>query len=553
MNLARRAFAFLACLTALVSAAPSQERHVPKVLARWLEAYLDRRIKLDDHARRKGETDKLYANVLPRHEPAELTHRQALQLVLDAAVASDSADVTRELLRLASIGLVADRKLDLDMAPYTVRRMGRLALAQLAAAESLLLIERTAAGDGTLWRRGEPDLALQAAALRALGDLDRSVFRPAIEAQLGHAEPVVRLAAAEALRATARPQSLASVTAAIHRERDAATAQTLVEAAHEILHRHHASLDAQTIRRTLATAIDSLGQVDWRTDSAIVGMLGDFRSTMSIEPLIGVLERFVPSGSAKPDARQSGILRQQAYDVLRSLTAALIPIDRPDLWRAFWREERERFVMAPPRAPEQGEPGRTVAGFFGIPVVGSRVVFVIDASGSMREPYRSMAAGTVTDDRPASRLDWAKRELLRAVDALPVDAHFNVIAFSTGVSRWQQKPIAASKDAKNSLRAQVRGIDPDGGTNIFGALEEALEIGSLTYGAAPTATADEIFLLSDGEPSVGQVVAPLEIAELIREANRFIRVRINTVYMGGGDSWFMRRLAEDNGGRYVKL
>ena len=40
----------------------------------------------------------------------------------------------------------------------------------------------------------------------------------------------------------------------------------------------------------------------------------------------------------------------------------------------------------------------------------------------------------------------------------------------------------------------------------------------------------------------------------IRETNRYSAVRINTLYMGGGgDSAFMRDLAAQNGGTYVRL
>ena len=46
---------------------------------------------------------------------------------------------------------------------------------------------------------------------------------------------------------------------------------------------------------------------------------------------------------------------------------------------------------------------------------------------------------------------------------------------------------------------------------------------------------------------------PAEIIELITETNRFSKVRIHTIYMGGGESTFMRGLAAQNGGRYVRL
>ena len=58
-----------------------------------------------------------------------------------------------------------------------------------------------------------------------------------------------------------------------------------------------------------------------------------------------------------------------------------------------------------------------------------------------------------------------------------------------------------------------------------------LKMKSLVYGARYDSAVDEMFVLSDGAPNLGDVIDPVEILELTTETNRFNNVRINTVYI----------------------
>ncbi len=76
---------------------------------------------------------------------------------------------------------------------------------------------------------------------------------------------------------------------------------------------------------------------------------------------------------------------------------------------------------------------------------------------------------------------------------------------------------------------------------------------------------DEMFVLSDGVPTLGDVRQPKELLVLVRESNRYSRLTINTVYVSGdpreekeverqlgiSGADFMRKLAEDSGGTAV--
>jgi hypothetical protein len=87
----------------------------------------------------------------------------------------------------------------------------------------------------------------------------------------------------------------------------------------------------------------------------------------------------------------------------------------------------------------------------------------------------------------------------------------------------------------------------------------------LVYGNHYETVVDELFLLSDGAPSVGEVLDPIEILRLTREINRFKEVRINTVFISSqtppqvaaqqqnmslSPKELMRRMARENGGKF---
>ena len=81
-----------------------------------------------------------------------------------------------------------------------------------------------------------------------------------------------------------------------------------------------------------------------------------------------------------------------------------------------------------------------------------------------------------------------------------------------------------------------------GGTNLYGSLEFAFEDPDV----------DTIFLLSDGEPSVGDVIDPQLIREVVAERNETRGVVINTIAIGA-DLEVLEWLAEDSGGTHVAL
>jgi Mg-chelatase subunit ChlD len=168
------------------------------------------------------------------------------------------------------------------------------------------------------------------------------------------------------------------------------------------------------------------------------------------------------------------------------------------------------------------------------------------------------------------RLDFAKRELHRAMDAIAPNAQFNLVTFNGDdkADAWSKDLVPATEKNRERFKKYVDGLEAVGGTNLWSGLESALKIKSLVYGNRYTVTIDELFVLSDGAPTVGDVQDPIEILRIVQECNKFANVRINTFFISSATppegrqaeprmsitpQELMRRMAEQNGGKFREL
>ena len=335
------------------------------------------------------------------------------------------------------------------------------------------------------------------------------------------------------------------------------------------------------LRRAVIAAGKLLGRTDsWATDLRIVDFLAKFRYRDSVDRLIELLECYVKEPGRVKSGRLSLQLRKAANDTLTALTGAFHPMNQPEKWREFWEREKDNIKIdkiAKDAAAKISQEVYTVvkSDFFGIPVKGSRVVFVIDISGSMQWSLAGGrgARGTGRGQSGGGgggtiKIDKAKSELLKAVNGLPPETQFNVIFYADDVTRWHRKLVLATNRNKRALARRLEGENANGWTNMFDALKAGLELKSLDYGDHYDSSVDEIFILSDGVPTAGEVTDPADVVKLITETNKYSGVRINTIYLGGTEdgrggtrgggavggrsgAWLMRELAERNGGRFV--
>jgi len=167
------------------------------------------------------------------------------------------------------------------------------------------------------------------------------------------------------------------------------------------------------------------------------------------------------------------------------------------------------------------------------------LVVVIDKSGSMDachcNSFNGGAGGGGSQIAGARKVDIGKEAILRAAAAMSAQDELGVVAFDQA-AHWvvRTQPLGGLND----LQGQIAGINPDGQTNIFAGLDQAVQ--SLEKASA---TRRHIILLTDGWSSSGQYG---DILKRMKAAG----ITLSTVGAGGGSNPFLEGLAKDGGGRF---
>jgi Ca-activated chloride channel homolog len=147
------------------------------------------------------------------------------------------------------------------------------------------------------------------------------------------------------------------------------------------------------------------------------------------------------------------------------------------------------LLLAPGRAAEAGEP------------LPRDVVAVLDVSGSMS----------------GDKLDQAKAALVQLLSGLRRGDRFRLVTFGSGVRHYAAGWTNASADSVRAAQDWVRRLDTGGGTNIAGALIEALaerpRDGALGV----------VVFLTDGLPTVGET-DPEHLADQAERSRGLFRV-----------------------------
>ena len=272
---------------------------------------------------------------------------------------------------------------------------------------------------------------------------------------------------------------------------------------------------------------------DWSTRLAALSALEQLRNVDSIGPIVEQMQS------------ETGRMAHEFGDSLFRLTGQSLG-NRPSLWSRWFGDNKDKIELIEQASLEalieENEERRlkqtTRAEFFGIRIESHRVIFIIDVSGSMAEPLRAR----YLDETGEIRMERAKKELAKVIKALDANALFNVLTFSSGVETWSDSVEASSESTREDAHEYVSRLGPGGGTNLFGALLEAFQDEDV----------DTIFLLSDGEPSVGDLIDPQLIREEVKRRNETRGVVIHSVAVGSSLR-VLEWLAIDSGGTYVGI
>ena len=400
----------------------------------------------------------------------------------------------------------------------------------------------------------------------ALGGMGHAFVRPTLEELVGDRRLDVRLGAIAGLGALGDKGAVPALAALMG---DAASSVVVASLA------ALARLDPG--EQASEALLAGLAHPDKQVRLAAVRAALPMRLKSSLRPLMVMLDN-------DPDPR----LSEDAYEVLLTLSQRSFP-DETAAWLTWWDRAEDRFSMpdqealAAARKKIAEEGGRYSKGrksFQGIETKSENIVFVIDVSKSMEEPFSDPERLAATGRQYGSlqRLGIVKEELINTIDSLQDTTLFNIISFASDVDSWKKRPVRASILNRNNAKSWVAGLEPKGGGGAgfrarLGLAADAANEGQTNthlalmkaFGEEPDAKSknafvtssndpvDTIFFLTDGEPTVGETVDMVEIREEVRRVNAYRNVQLHVIYVGAYGGKDFRLLAEENNGVFVAV
>jgi hypothetical protein len=281
--------------------------------------------------------------------------------------------------------------------------------------------------------------------------------------------------------------------------------------------------------------IEALSNEDWTTRAVALEGLLAARTRAGTGAIVGRM------------AAEEGRMLARFADTLWQLTGQPFRMT-PKAWESWWKtaqpdfepialEELELLRLAEER--RRLSQSTTANSFFGIRVISHRVIFILDVSGSMDERLLTK----FLDEKGETRIAFAKREMIAAIQRLEKGTFFNLITFSQGIDSWTPSGMALSSPENiDSAVRYTEKILTGGGTNLFGALRAAFSDPEV----------DTIFVLSDGEPTVGALIESWEIRKEVATWNENRGVLINAISVGGKLN-ILEWLATDSGGSFTQV
>jgi len=379
--------------------------------------------------------------------------------------------------------------------------------------------------------------------------------RPQVEQLLGSSSADVRRSAIGALVQVGGPETAGLIRALCEDKDDDVRCAALD------------GLAALRSKELLAPALEALEDKEWRVRASAIAALGKVRDKSSIGPLIERMQV------------EEGRLITDIAGALESLTAKRFGVYVED-WVDFWGRVGDRFEIptdaelatlkaALEARARKYEPGQVVD-YHGIESTSEGILFLVDISGSMNDEVVERERFAHAGYPSFRKMDVVATELARTIARLDSSVRFNIYAFATEIRPWKKKLTSASSLNKSNAQDWVMGLEPmgivnsaaqaaglvpagsreAGRTNTYGVLMEALGGGVTRAGARGV---DTIFFCSDGLPSTGRFIDPVDIMDEVLRVNKTRRIVIHTIALGPFRKDFMEELAELNGGIFIDL
>jgi hypothetical protein len=342
----------------------------------------------------------------------------------------------------------------------------------------------------------------------------------------------------------------------------------------------------------------------WEVKISACEYLAKLNDNSLIEPLIQALL----------GEKVEGRVRTEVVNVLKQLTGQDLGVQGA-VWMEWWKKKQAGEEYNPKDTKDAKDEGTraVTAVCYGVKVSSTRIVFIMDISGSMDwgatwkedkeaeeeakklKPRFTDEKGKPADDqlvnqlkakkeqvdkRPvAKRIHAVKRELINTIYNLDPSVNFTIIFFSTKTQIWKETLVPATAQNKKDAIEEVEKQVPTASTSTMDALDLAFHIAEkagFNKKEPPKLDtksnyldmkggADTIFIVTDGIPNTGRIGDRTAIIEEIKKMNETRKIKINTVGIGSNtgippgtsskeavpDPDFLRRLAEATGGIFV--
>lgn len=328
-------------------------------------------------------------------------------------------------------------------------------------------------------------------------------------------------------------------------------------------------------------AMDALGPLvlllddkSWMVQAAALASLPRLTDKEAVKKAIPKLIDFLEN--------VSGRMKVDGAEALKRITGRNFGRDAK-LWRE-WFDSGMLDATPKPEAPDKPPEPKSAYGnqdagpeFYGMPVLSNRVVLILDISLSMYDPIEidkdrlrretSRRKPVVTGEKKTgkqavpeedegydipwwkvkTRLDLAKYQTINLVSQLREDQHFEIITFSKEVTHWMGRIVPANSINKQKAIAMLEIVKPEDATNTWGAIAAAfdmVDVNKKGEGLGP----DECYFVTDGAPSVGDIIDSAQILEATLQLCKVKPIRFNVIGIGV-DLSFLRKLARDTGGQ----
>jgi hypothetical protein len=355
---------------------------------------------------------------------------------------------------------------------------------------------------------GDKELDVQRAAARALGRVRSQAGVKPLTNLIGEHDAYLRESAFESL-ARIDPKANRAMFLRGMKDKEGGVRCALLGAALEI---YPDELEAWSVL--------ALADKDWRPRMQAVDNLGTIRTKTGVDALIGALA----------DGRPAVV--ERAMQRLSELTGQ--KHTRADSWRSWWQANRETLAFPDGAAKAEPFDPSATATYHGIKLVSDHVAFLIDKSDDMKKDL----AATKT-----SKEDAAYAELKSVLGKLSGRVMFNVLAYAETVTPFlDQGPIELTPRNRERALEFLKAAPEGKAKDIWKLLEVVLGDDDI----------DTAYLLSSGEPDIGEYVHWNRVSWHLRDVNRFRKLVVHTIAYSDSE-WYrsqLEKIAEVTGGEF---